>query len=279
MPSFAVSSESIISDINWIANTPSLLIVSHLNEVDIQPLTENQIQRIFQLGPFEFKSKKLGYYFEELLKIWIQVNEQYTLKVANLQVQKDRQTQGEYDFILENVEREVFEHWEVSCKFYLCHKPEKGLKGCSGTQLQDVFQQKVDKLKNQQLKLSETANGKATLTQIGVKSPESHGMLKGMLFFNRQIGGFQNEWFNPFARKGIWMYFSEWDKHQAGDYVILKKPFLFSLNSYSTEEVYGSNQIALEFKNKQPFMLAEVDSRKDQLVENKRIWMIPDGWF
>jgi len=272
-----IPAKQLIQDLNWIIENPSLLNFEVLNEIELTPLSDAQELRVIQLGSLEIKSYKLGFYFEELIRLWIQISEKYTLKAANLQVQNNQKTLGEFDFIVENLEAQKFEHWEVSIKFYLCHKPQLELEGCWGTQLKDVFQGKVSKLKNQQLQLGKSQNGIKTLKEIGVKSFVSRGLLKGMLFYNEQLGQFENDQLNLFSTKGIWMYHSAWGNTSEGPFVVLKKPFLFSLNSYSKEDILSKKEIQrLIEKNESPLMLAQVDENEGALVELSRLWLLPD---
>jgi hypothetical protein len=273
-----IPTKQLIQDLNWIIENPSLLNLEVLNEIELKPLSDAQELRIIQLGSLEIKSFKLGFYFEALIRLWIQVSEIYTLKAANLQVQNNQQTQGEFDFIVENLEAQKFEHWEVSIKFYLCHQPQLELEGCWGTQLKDVFQGKVSKLKNQQLQLGKSQNGIETLKEIGVNSTESRGLLKGMLFYNGKLGQFENVHLNPFSNKGIWMFHSEWTSISEGSFIVLKKPFLFSLNSYSENDVLTKNDVLkLSEIQKQPLMLALVEPVESKIIETSRIWLIPDN--
>ena len=275
-----IPTKQLIQDLNWIIENPSLLNPEVLNEIELERLSDAQELRIIQLGSLEIKSFKLGFYFEALIRLWIQVSENYTLKAANLQVQNNQQTLGEFDFIIENLEARKFEHWEVSIKFYLCHQPQFELEGCWGTQLKDVFQGKVSKLKNQQLQLGKSQNGIETLKEIGVNSSESRGLLKGMLFYNEQLGQFENDQLNPFSTKGIWMYHSAWGNVLEGLFVVLKKPFLFSLNSYSKEDVLSNKEIQkLIEKDESSLMLAQVDKNEDTLLECSRLWLLPDSWL
>ena len=276
--SIQITTKQLIQDLNWVSENPSLLNFEVLNEIELKPLSGAQELRVIQLGSLEIQSFKLGFYFEALIRLWIQVSEIYTLKAANLQVQNNQQTQGEFDFIVENLEAQKFEHWEVSIKFYLCHQPQLALEGCWGTQLKDVFQGKVSKLKNQQLQLGKSQNGIETLQEIGVNSSESRGLLKGMLFYNEQLGQFENDQLNPFSTKGIWMYHSAWDNVSEGLFVVLKKPFLFSLNSYSKQDILSKKEIQkLLEKDESPLMLAQVDKNEDTLVEYSRLWLLPDS--
>ena len=275
-----IPTKQLIQDLNWIIENPSLLNPEVLNEIELERLSDAQELRIIQLGSLEIKSFKLGFYFEALIRLWIQVSENYTLKAANLQVQNNQQTLGEFDFIIENLEARKFEHWEVSIKFYLCHQPQFELEGCWGTQLKDVFQGKVSKLKNQQLQLGKSQNGIETLKEIGVNSSESRGLLKGMLFYNEQLGQFENDQLNPFSTKGIWIYHSAWGNVLEGLFVVLKKPFLFSLNSYSKEDVLSNKEIQkLIEKDESSLMLAQVDKNEDTLLECSRLWLLPDSWL
>ena len=272
-----IPAKQLIQDLIWIIENPSLLHFEVLNELTLEPLSDAQELRIIQLGSLEIKSYKLGFYFEALIRLWIQVSEKYTLKAANIQVQNNQQTLGEFDFIVENLEEQKFEHWEVSIKFYLCHQPKLELEGCWGTQLKDVFHGKVSKLKNQQLQLGKSQNGIKTLKEIGVKSSVSRGLLKGMLFYNEQLGQFENDQLNPFSTKGIWMYHSAWGNTSEGLFVVLKKPFLFSLNSYSKEDILSKKEIQrLIEKNESPLMLAQVDENEGALLEVSRWWLLPD---
>lgn len=279
MPIHSLSAHQIIADLNWVIFNPSLLNDNVLNEVQLQPLTPKQLNRLEQLGGLELPSSKLGYYFEALVKRYIEVSDAYTLKAANVQVQENRQTLGEFDMLIENEKNNHFEHWEVSCKFYLCHAPQQGLEGCCGTQLKDVFAVKLDRMRDKQLKLSKTPQGIETLQKLRITEPTSKGLLKGMVFYHQSLGASSNNQLNDFHFKGIWMYSSEWHKKPESKFVVLQKPFLFSLHSYQLTAVKTNAEVNDLLKKEMPIMLAEVSTEEEVLIEQKRFWVIPDGWF
>ncbi len=279
MPSFSVPSHQIIADLNWVVFNPSLLNAEVLNEVQLQPLTPKQLNRLKQLGGLELPSSKLGYYFEALIKRYIEVSGAYTLKAANVQVEENKQTLGEFDMLIENEKSNHFEHWEVSCKFYLCHTPQQGLEGCCGTQLKDVFAVKLAKMRDKQLQLSKTPQGIETLQELHITKPTVKGLLKGMVFYQQSLGTFSNNQLNDFHFKGIWMYSPEWHKTPESKFVVLQKPFLFSLHSYQLTAVKTNAEVNDLLKKEMPIMLAEVSVEEEVIVEQKRFWVIPDAWF
>lgn len=273
-----IQPDQIIEDINWIAANPSLVSTNVFEEPIIEPLSAVQKQRIQQANYF-LKSKKLGAYFELLIKTYINVNEKYILRASNLQVLKEKQTVGEFDFIVELLgNHSEIEHWEISCKFYLCFNPSLGLMGCSGTQRKDVFQHKISRMKNHQLVLGASEFGLNRLKPLGISNPKPLGLLKGMVFYHKSLGVFEDAQINSFHRKEVWMYFSECSSGFERNYIVLKKPFLFSLNSYGNSDwISGDEVVDRVKKESQPFMLAEVD--ENTFTEKLRYWMIPDGWF
>lgn len=161
------------------------------------------------------RATRLGIYFEQLLSFFFDQYPRFQLIAKNLQVYDSTQkrTLGEYDFIVEDKQRDCHYHIEVAVKFYIClpeltvdipaNTPFNNWHHWVGPNLRDTMAIKMRHLLNHQLVMSHTSDGfdalkstlptiksrdlHATATDIEQPSPDIRLLMTGRLYQPWQI--------------------------------------------------------------------------------------------
>jgi hypothetical protein len=141
------------------------------------------------------RSRRLGIYFEQLLSFYFEHYPRFELLGKNVQVNGNKRTLGEFDFIINDLSVNKIYHIEVAIKFYLGHQYLlKDIEGNNpyynwhhwlGPNKKDTLGKKMAHLKSHQLTLSETDSGKSALKPI-LKKDEAINvrlLLCGRFFF------------------------------------------------------------------------------------------------
>lgn len=136
----------------------------------------------------ELTDRRLGKYFEALMRFWLENNQRYKLIAHNVQVGEKEKTLGELDFIVQDQHLDKFFHWEVAVKFYLGYGETKQLRNWHGPNRKDRFDKKMDRLITHQTALGETAAGRIFLKEQNITLSRSWVILKGQLFYPFQNG-------------------------------------------------------------------------------------------
>ncbi len=128
------------------------------------------------------ESPLLGLYFESLLAFWIKHLPDTELLAQNLVVGQPGLQMGEFDLLFKDCTCDQIIHWEMAVKFYLRY-------GATdyqwlGPNPRDSLQRKLNKVFNQQLRLSEHAQAQQLLqAQFGQNQVVSQAFIKGYLFY------------------------------------------------------------------------------------------------
>jgi hypothetical protein len=157
-------------------NTPYFL--SWLQKIDSNPLALNK-----HLA--EQRSTRLGIYFEQLLSFYLKYYEingerQFDLLAKNHQVNEDKRTLGEFDFIVFDRKAQCIKHIEVAVKFYLGHqnynqftlkpieknRPLHNWHNWVGPNFRDTLAIKMRHLQEHQLQLGRTLSGSQSLMDL-----------------------------------------------------------------------------------------------------------------
>lgn len=156
-------------------------------------------------------TRRLGHYFETLIFFWLKHRPDTHIIAANLQVQHEQRTLGEYDFLFRDAGAEVC-HWEAAVKFYLQREPLDELRAFIGPGTKDRLDLKLDKVFQQQLQLGNTSAGQQALPG-GRQLDKKQAFIKGYLFYNpsspskQQIHGVSAQhlkgWWVRHARESI----------------------------------------------------------------------------
>ncbi len=154
-------------------------------------------------------TRRLGHYFETLIKFWLNHHPDIKIIAANLQVMNVSRTVGEYDLLIRTLSphcplvgcgaAHYTSHWEVAVKFYLQteplqeswpatpntlspHCPLVGCRAFLGPGGHDRLDLKLARIFQHQLRLGDTASGLAALPD-GVMLDKTQAFIKGYLFY------------------------------------------------------------------------------------------------
>lgn len=125
-------------------------------------------------------TRRLGHYFETLIRFWLSHHPDIRIIAANLQVMDASRTMGEYDLLIRTAH--YTSHWEVAVKFYLQTATPATSHTFLGPGGHDRLDLKLTRIFQQQLRLGSTASGLAALPD-GVALDKTQAFIKGYLFY------------------------------------------------------------------------------------------------
>lgn len=129
------------------------------------------------------RSHRLGIYFETLLAFTLK----NFLKPAKfyyaLPVRQRGLTLGEYDFLLRRQGKPALLHLEISIKFYLGLPLQRGRAEWIGPNTSDRLTDKIDKMHQRQLRLSQHPVAQQQLQRLGEQVGPCYGLMIGRLFY------------------------------------------------------------------------------------------------
>lgn len=168
----------------------------------------------------------LGKRFERYLHYWFEHSPFFKLRAANLQVNGDAYTIGEFDFVVEDLETDEILHLEVACKFYLGFDNRSQQRSWIGPSGRDRLDVKMETLKRQ-LALAQQQDARSELDRLGIETVSPRALVKGYFFhhftrlmaYKMPLGG------HPRHNAGWWAYEREVDRLFAGEgtWIILPK--------------------------------------------------------
>ena len=187
-----------VRDLAWVIGSPGLLDASHPayhRQVVDDAWCSAQLQAsaawlaALDLAPLPLHNyiaarptRRLGHYFEALIKFWLTHMPDTQLIATNLQVQDEQRTLGEYDFLFRDNSAAVC-HWEAAVKFYLQQEPLAEQRAFIGPGTRDRLDLKLDKVFQHQLVLGHTHAGQQALPQ-GITLDRTQAFIKGYLFYH-----------------------------------------------------------------------------------------------
>ena len=192
-----------VRDLAWVMASPSLLAQSQtpyagekVSDDWCQQVYQNNLDWLLQLDddptPLQQwlkqnESPLLGIYFESLLAFWIAHLSDSELLARNLVVGEPGLQIGEFDLLFKDKGRDQIIHWEAAVKFYLRYG-ESDYQWL-GPNPRDSLQQKLNKVFNRQLRLSEHAQAQQVLqAELGRAQVISQAFIKGYLFYPYATG-------------------------------------------------------------------------------------------
>ena len=175
---------------------------------------------------------RLGHDFERLIEYRLTHQRCFDLVSANLQVQSDRRTVGEFDFLIKHNRK--IEHWEAAIKFYLAFGDQENPYRWFGPNPSDSLGKKYGHLINHQLSLSAYPDSKDLLCDMNLRVEKILCFMKGRLFY--PIEKFNNGDFihpsiiNPTHEKGWWLKINDFDSifDKRCSYTVLEKAYWLS---------------------------------------------------
>jgi hypothetical protein len=187
-----------VRDLAWVIGSPGLLDASHpayhgLVVDDAWCSAQLQASAVWlaalDLAPLPLHSyiaarptRRLGHYFEALIKFWLTHMPDTQLIATNLQVHDGLRTLGEYDFLFRDNSAAVC-HWEAAVKFYLQQEALAEQRAFIGPGTRDRLDIKLDRVFQHQLVLGHTHAGQQALPQ-GIRLDRTQAFIKGYLFYH-----------------------------------------------------------------------------------------------
>ena len=298
------SDEQLSRDLHWIQTSPVLFNPGCHDSFTSRVLADSH-QPLFQPGfalscqqadliRTTLSSKRwhlLGIYYETLWHYLLEQHPAIEILASNLQVQKaDRSTLGEFDLIYRYPDTDETVHLELAVKFYL-GIPDSLNQTCSqwhqwvGPGLKDRMDRKLHRLLHHQITLSQTPEGQATLSTLGISQPTCHICLQGYLFYPVHGNCQPPEHYNPDHLKGYWIAepdLYQWlsCQQQALHYFRPDKlRWLAGLQESTHQPPYDKNSLCQALTTiSEPELVVACHQHADGYYEHSRFFVVPDGW-
>lgn len=245
---------------------PNELVYSFQTEENFDALFKWLAQVQHLPIPSQEKYLPLGKYAETLLLFYLENNQDFNLLAHSLQLNEEKITLGELDYLFVQHERELPIHLELAIKFYL-KVDRDGKEVYLGPSTKDWMKRKLTKLLTHQLQLPQQRKEllPISLQKLNFKS---HLYLKGALFLPYL------EWKSNrrnLLNCGWWVSHKELEQmlneeHQC-NIITDKTDWIFPFNSrlacYQKEEVLKQSKQLLQERNE--VMLCRYDANKQLL--------------
>lgn len=235
-------------------------------------------QSLFKVSNHDFGLKEskiiptlmLGKRAEYFFKHQITNSKQYHILKENIQIQKEKRTLGEIDFILEDSKTKKLIHVEISYKFYLYDSDNEGVEinKWIGPNRNDDLVKKVTKLKSHQFPLLFSEIGKAAIPGINFNLLEQEVLFKAQLFIPRQLKNKNFTSINSKSIRGFYYSYHHFLKNNHSDnlyYIPSKQDWLAKPSSNNNWKSF--KEVSLEIKK-------SIENQKSLLIwvlKNKSI--------
>ncbi|WP_432473693.1 DUF1853 family protein [Amphritea sp. HPY] len=293
--SFADYRHEIVRDLAWLIHSPGLVNLPESLRADWlfdYPHLHDQLT-YFDQHPNRLICKlrqqasyRLGYYFEDLVRIYLKNFIQPSELKSNIQVCKDKTTVGEYDFLIRLQSGEKI-HLETAVKFYLFSGTDssEGLAGFIGPNRTDCLERKWNRLMDHQLRLSQTSAGSDQAEALDLMPDRRSLLLKGYLFY--PYAHWQDfpviEPLNPDHARGWWLKVSQCDLLSSDKvrYRVLMKPqWLATARVKYHDSMSHAELVNVMSDLSTPLLIAELtkDTQSNVWRERSRGFLVPDNW-
>jgi len=265
------------------------------------------------------KSSRLGIYYEALWHFYFTDHPHWELLGHNLQIDRNGITLGAFDFLCRRGDQ--YWHIETAVKFYLCNTgaPEQMYKwNCwVGPAGEDRLDLKLNHLRNHQLPLHQTPEGRAALSTLYPQvSHWNTGLcLQGYLFapedsaspnaghenVHQQYAGQPErknspEFSHPHHGRGHWLLvdnmLTRLEKPSPNRWMFLDRArWLAPAQSKCAEDLLTDGQLAEKIRNDlmetgRPFLVALMDAIAPEpfpeseiyWIEQARLFIVPNDW-
>ncbi|MGM0390922.1 MAG: DUF1853 family protein [Bacteroidota bacterium] len=215
--------------------------------------------------------KRMERYFEFLLKY---SNNIKVLK-SNIQIQQEKITLGEIDFLAEDILLDQYHHIELVYKFYVYDPSyENGLARWIGPNRKDSLLQKIEKLKQRQFPILYKPETKEALSLLGLKAEDfaQSVCFKASLFIPKGIQYTHLLQLNKNCISGFWMHFDEFtsEEYSGHNYYIPNKQD-WPVHPEFSEEWFSYSEIKKDIlmqhqKKKSPLVWMRKNSREFERI-------------
>lgn len=238
----------------------------------------------------ERKPRRLGIYFEVLWQYILEHYPGYELITRNLPVISNKRTLGEMDFIYFCKSRQRYIHLETAVKFYLGLPVENGQEqmvwsNWLGPGCIDRLDIKLDKMLNNQTRISTTPEGLATLKQKGIDNALQEICLKGYFFYPYKKDCQSPEQSHEHHSRGFWLKESQIPTlpYETNWHIMKKEEWLSPVTLAAEQPLFNRPQLKESIANclaiyKFPLMIAYMQKTKQGFKEEMRFFITPNDW-
>ena len=172
------------------------------NTIDYDTFKNLQLNEQLPLG------KRIEFFFE----LYLNNTNKYNILYKNLQINHDKLTIGEFDFIIENIQTKQILHIELVYKFYIYLENSDEIKRYIGPNNHDSLEDKLNKLKTKQFPLLYNNLTKEKLNTLNIKDIKQKLCFLGNIFIPSTINAnFKN--INQECISGSYIDFNEFIKN------------------------------------------------------------------
>ncbi len=274
----AMNTNRQLRDLVWAVNSPSL-ISDGVHHGCLRPGNVD----IEHLASFleDFKSHRVGRYFEQLIFYWLKHIRRVEIIAQSLPIRDGNRTLGEIDLLFRD-EQGRLTHWEIALKFYLYFPHLSSIDShLIGPNAADTFERKMERLFQHQLPRSETMFPEVEVRQAYVKGRIFYHPLDApSLEMPKQL--------SPDHLRCHWIRSSQLDLLSRFDgelFRVLHKPFWLSEETTPSSETDSfscrqmSEHLGEHFaRDGHPVLISKLHSSDQKLTETQRIFVVPSCW-
>ena len=282
--------KQLICDLNWVAKSPALLAIAP-PQVSWSLLSANYFSNCadwlieIEKHPADliafFDSGQqfiLGKYFEKHLGFIFKYFEGVSLIASGLQVEMNKRTIGEIDFVLKHLTSGKITQLEVAVKYYMGYGASAKHTMWIGPNGMDNLEGKIQKFSTQ---LS-MAGFSQQLADLNPATFEKKVLLKGY-FFKHISSKLLPHFNNQVVLTGKWLYISELGKTMVADstFMILPKRYWLgfcfdkNLERYSGTKIVEAVHSEIQRVGK-GILMAELDEEAQRITT--KYMVVPDYW-
>lgn len=285
---------AIASDLQWLIQSPPLLRLNAPWQTTAQGFLPKPLQcptALSQKAPGTVQnSTRLGLYYEWLWQQLLQ--EQPVCSRCNLSIRDEQRTLGEFDLLYRDAATHLTTHRELALKYYLLAPGQRGDRPWHwvGPNPVDRLDLKIDKLANQQIKLTENKIARATLQAQGWEVSNQEILMQGRLFYpglTTQEPILHPAPIHPSAPWGYWITGSELEawmhRYRNAQWFALEKLEWISgpgrpVSSRQLKRSAKTGQYRLEVTGQPPIFLMLVEERWPAQAEKSLHLRAPIPW-
>lgn len=166
----------------------------------------------------------LGKRSERFFELALTHSEGFQVIAQNIQIQREKITLGEIDFLIEDSIGNRQLHVELVCKFYVYDPSfDRELDRWIGPNRKDSLLQKIEKLKQKQLPLLYKPETESYLSELNLPSEkfQQEVCFKANLFIPKNLKDKEFEHINNQCILGFWVHFEEFTETDYGKFQFL----------------------------------------------------------
>jgi len=185
----------------------------------------------------------LGKRAESFFDLALKHSDRFQVIAQNIQIQREKITLGEIDFLIEDPIKNRQLHVELVCKFYVYDPSfENELERWIGPNRRDTLLQKTEKLKQKQLPLLYKPETEPYLSELNLQSEklQQEVCFKANLFIPKNLKNKEFEHINHQCILGFWLHFEEFTETDYGRFQFLAP----KKQDWSIDPKYGENWVS-----------------------------------